>query len=265
VAAEYVSGQVHTLFQEGGLQRTAAALQEMRTALLEKPLKIDEAHSAMLRNMLEEIARQKFQSSYQTTFVAVCLKRGETNPEGMICVKAIGCGDSALFIFREDGELLYNNMNLNGELEQFKHGSAFTLVLPDSLDTEAKNVLVDFQEYPEDVHLLLCSDGLYDSFTNFREIREWLRAHRAELLDSELSGRCLSERHHELSQGKGDDDISFIWLYPNKTQEVTEVEGAAAEGKEASTADMESSKSVKSGFFAKLFKVIFRLYVLGAR
>jgi serine/threonine protein phosphatase PrpC len=260
-AAQYVSDQVCVLFEEGGLEQTVAALQEMRQGLLEKPLKMDEGHSALLRSMFEEIVRQKCERSYQTTFVAVCLKREKANAEGMISIKAIGCGDSALFIFREDGELRYNNMNLSGELERFEHGSPFTAVLPDCYDRETGNVLIDFEEYPEDVHLLLCSDGFYDGFTNFREIREWLLERRAELAAPELRDECLSELHSKLGQKKGDDDISFIWLRPNGPRQAVAVWDATGET-EVENTDAGNSKSDKTGFFAKLFKTLLRLWRL---
>jgi serine/threonine protein phosphatase PrpC len=213
-AAEYVSDHVHALFQEDGLRRVAEGLQAKRAALLERPLKMDEGQPTLLRSMFEEIVRQKYQDSYQTTLVAVCLKRDETNSAGMIYVKAVGCGDSALFIFRENGELRYNNVNLDDELDAFKHGSPFTAVLPDCYDATTKNVLFDFEEFPEDVHLLLCGDGFYDGFTNFREMREWLNEHREELKNPGRGKKCLLELHDNLSKKKGDDDISFIWLRP---------------------------------------------------
>lgn|GEM_PF-1863721 len=255
VAAEYVSGQVHALFQEDGIQRTTETLQEMRLALLEKPLKIDEGQSAFLRTMFEEIVRQKYQNSYQTTFVAVCLKRDETNSERMVSIKAIGCGDSALFIFQQSGDILYNNINLADELDRFKHSSPLTAVLPDCYDADTKNVLFDFEEFPEDVHLLLCSDGFYDGFTNFREIREWLNEHYSELKNSELHLGCLSELHNNLDQKKGDDDISFIWLHPAKNPEVMKV--VEDVGKEEQP-DGQNSDGGKSGFFARLLETILR-------
>ncbi|HEY0377986.1 MAG TPA: protein phosphatase 2C domain-containing protein [Pyrinomonadaceae bacterium] len=261
-AAQYVSGQVHALFEEGGLREAAAALKGMRLALLEKPVKMDEGYSALLKSMFEEIVREKYQSSYQTTFVAVCLKRGETNSEGMISIKAIGCGDSAVFIFGEDGELHYNNMNLGGELERLEHRSSFTAVLPDSYDPETNHVLVDFKEYPEDVNLLLCSDGFYDGFTSFKEIREWLQEHRAELTDSGLRDKCLSELHARLNRKKGDDDISFIWLHPVKARGEAEAE-SSGDGEEH--ADAETSERRRPGFLAGLFEAILRLFGLRAR
>lgn len=225
-AAEYVSAQVRELFQEGGLRRIAGALKVMRLSLLEKPPEMGEGRPPRAWGISEEAARQKYRNSYQTTFVAVCVKRDATNSAGMVSVKALGCGDSALFIFRENGELCYSNVNLNNEGERFRRGPSFIPVLPDCYDEEGGNVLFDFEEYPEDVHLLLCSDGLYEGFTDFKELRGWLNKHRAELTDSLLRDKCLSELHRNLGRTKADDDISFIWLYPNEARPASEEEAA---------------------------------------
>jgi len=213
-AAAYVSAQAGALFEEDALRRVVASLRQMRAALLERPLEHEEGQSELLRSMFEEIVRQKYQVSYQTTFVAVRLKRDEEGAAGSVTVRAVGCGDSALFIFREDGELLYNNLNLADASDPFKHTSPFTAVLPDSYDEATDNVLLEAAEFPEDVHLLLCSDGFYDGFTNFREALDWLREHRAELSDPAARDLCARELHQRLEQKKGDDDISFIWLHP---------------------------------------------------
>lgn len=223
-AAEYVSGRVRELFQEDGIGRAAAALNEMRLSLLDRPLKPIEGQSDLLRSMFEEIVRKKHRHAYQTTFVAVCLKRDERGRDGPVYVKAIACGDSALFIFSGDGELLYNNVHLSGKLDPFKHGSPLTAVLPDGYAGEAEHVLLDFKEYAQDTHLLLCSDGLYDAFTNFQEIHDWLNEHGAELDSAEARERHLSELHRHLNGKKGDDDISFIWLRPPAKEEEKEEE-----------------------------------------
>lgn len=256
VAADYVAGQLPALFQQDGLKRTSEALKEMRQALLQKPLKMEEGQSALLRSMFEEIVKQKYQSSYQTTLVAVCLKREENNSAGMISIKAIGCGDSAVFIFQENGELLYNNMQVVDEHDRFKHGSPLTAVLPDCYDEETNNLLFDFKEYPEDIQLLLCSDGLYDGFTNFKELRDWLNEHRSELADSELHDKCLSELHHNLNQKKGDDDISLIWLRPSRT---LATQGVAREGDEDKHTNSESDQH---GVFARFYAAILRSFRL---
>jgi serine/threonine protein phosphatase PrpC len=213
-AAEHVSRQVDTLFEEGGLRRAVEALREMRLELVAKPVKLEEGYSELLRSMYEEIVREKYRSSYQTTFVAVRIARAEGGSAGKVSVKALGCGDSALFIFREGGELLFNNVNLGDDLDGFKHGSPITAALPDSYDEEETRHALVSDEYPEDVHLLLCSDGFYDGFTNFKEVREWLNEHRAELSEEGSGAGCLAELHRNLERKKGDDDISFIWLRP---------------------------------------------------
>ena len=194
VAAEYVSDRVRELFHEGGLRRITERLQAMRRSLLVQP---------------------KYQRAYQTTFVAVCMKRGATSPAGVISVKAVGCGDCALFIFREAGGLYYNNVNLKDEQDRFRSALASIPMLPDYYDEESDNVLFEFEEYPEDAHLLLCSDGLYDGFANFKELYGWLNEHRAELMNPALRDGCLSELHHNLKRLKEDDDITFIWLRPH--------------------------------------------------
>jgi serine/threonine protein phosphatase PrpC len=241
---------VHALFHEEGLRRTVEALKGMRLALLEKPLKVQEGQSELLRSMFEEIVRQKYQNAYQTTFVAVCLKREAGGRAGTVSVKAVGCGDSALFIFREDGELLYNNLKLEDEHDSFKHGSPFTAVLPDSYAEGQSNLLFDFEEYPADAHLLLCSDGLYDAFANFKEIRDWLHEHRPELKSAGPRDECLSELHGRLNRTKGDDDISFIWLHPAAEK--------AGEPKEEKKTEPGKSGKPEQGFFASLFAAISR-------
>jgi len=258
-AAEHVSRQVDTLFEEGGLRRVVEELKEMRLALLAKPVVIEEVQSEPLRSMFEEIVRHKYQISYQTTFVAVRLKRDEDDSPGTVSVKAIGCGDSALFIFREGGELLYNNVNLDDELDRFKHGSPITAVLPDSYDEERDYALPASGEYPEDVHLLLCSDGLYDGFTNFKEIRDWLHRHRAELSHPETRQECMAELHGNLGRKKGDDDISFIWLFPLPPPQ-EEAKGAEAE--ELENRFPKDPDGRERGLFIRLLAAVLRFFNL---
>ncbi len=255
-AATAVADQLPSLFQEDGLLRTTRILQELRLALLEKPLQLEEGQSAMLRSMFEEIVKQKYQNSYQTTLVAVCLKHAETDPAQTVRIKALGCGDSALFIFRENGELLYNNINLADALDGFKHSSPLTAVLPDSYDEETKNVLFDFQAYPADVHILLASDGLYDGFTNFKEVADWLHEHYSELKSSGRDAGCLSDLHARLARTKGDDDISFIWLRPPERAN----DDPAAETEDEKIAEREGVADGKQSFLAKLLAVIRRWF-----
>lgn len=270
-AAEHVSQQVNRLFDEDGVRHTVEALREMRLALLAEPVKLDEGHSELLRGMFEEIIRQKYQSAYQTTFVAVCLKADENSPLGKISIKALGCGDSALFIFREDGELLFNNVNLRDMSDPFKHDSPLTAVLPDSYDEATNHVLIDCGEYPEGVHLLLCSDGFYDGFLNFKEIRDWLNERLAESADPKARETRMAELHRKLERKKGDDDISFIWLRPvtippeEASEEVGEGGDAREEKGEAEDQHPDMSYLRKPGLFARLWAAIFRFFKLSTR
>lgn len=209
-AAEYLSSQAQVLFQDDGLRRTVAALKELQS----RPASIPQTETRQFpRGEVEEVVPKR--NSYQTTFVAVCIKRDEPHTAGTISIKAIGCGDCALFIFRENGELYYNNLNLQNEEDPFRHDSLFIPVLPDDYDEENGNVLFEFAAYAEDAQLLLCSDGLYDGFANFKEIRNWLSEYRADLTDPTLRNGHLSKLHANLKRKSADDDIAFIWLYPN--------------------------------------------------
>lgn len=89
-------------------------------------------------------------------------------------------------------------------------------MLPDGYEKDNGHVLFEFEEYPEDVQLLLCSDGLYDGFRNFKGLRNWLSRYRGDLSDSTPRNERLSELHRKLSRKAGDDDISFMWLYPGR-------------------------------------------------
>lgn len=213
-AAEYVALRGAALFEEGGVGLAAEGLRELRRELLARPVVLDGEHSELLRGMLEEIVRQKYQSAYQTTFVAVRLGR-EGVGAGQVSVSAIGCGDSALFVFDAEGALRFNSLGLEGALAPFRHTSPLTPVLPDSYDDAAGHVILERELYSEDVNLLLCTDGFYDGFENFKEMHGWLEGHRAELEDEAARAACLAELHRNLERKKGDDDISFVWLYPS--------------------------------------------------
>jgi hypothetical protein len=63
---------------------------------------VPEAMQAMLRNVL----REKQATSYQTTVAAVRLRPGRSD----VGAKIVRCGDSAVFAFWDDGELLYSSL-----------------------------------------------------------------------------------------------------------------------------------------------------------
>lgn len=214
-AAAYATGHVELLLHPDGLKQVVDELRKMRAMLAVKPIELGEYQSDILKNIFVDIVRTKQQRSHQTTFISVRLAH---RPDQLL-ITAAGCGDSALFIFKDSGELLYSNLNVTSASDPFKHDSPLTEVLPDSFDESKSNVLFEDQPYAPDVHVLLCSDGFYDAFKNFGEMFDWLRHHQAELSDAETDNELLMEEiHTRLKETKGDDDISFIWLSPNQVQ-----------------------------------------------
>lgn len=211
-AAEHVSVNVERLYEENGVRQVADELLEKRERLIETPLKLDHIESQVLRTMFADILKGKRALSYQTTFISVCLERDDPS-RGQLRVRVLGCGDSGLFVFSDDGKLLYNNLCLDGEDDLFEHVSPITKALPDSFD-EADSVLSHSQEFPEGAHILLCTDGLFDSFNTFSELFAWLTSNRTKLAQKAGEEELMAELHSSLRGRKGDDDISFIWLSP---------------------------------------------------
>jgi serine/threonine protein phosphatase PrpC len=265
-AAKFVAENVKELFDPGGLQTVVDSLNGKRADLLAKPVKTQENHSASIRSLWEEIIRKKYQSSYQTTFVAVCRKRNGDLPDGEIAVKALACGDSGIFIFRENGELVNNNLDLQDEVDPFKHVSQLTAVVPDSYEDEIRHVLFEFTPYPEnDTHILICSDGFYDAFTNFKEIHDWLKLCETDLEDPVRQEQHLRRLHTGLNQRKGDDDISFIWLRPPQTatgREPSDDEDTKEE--QILTPEEPQSAIYRQSMFSKLYLAIVRCFGLRA-
>jgi hypothetical protein len=127
-AASYVAGLGAQLFQVAGLRRATEYLIEQRNVLLEKPLNVGEEHSPALRSMFEEIVKQKYRSSFQTTLIAARIQRVVA---GELRIKVIGCGDSAFFIFGDSGDRLDNNLGVVSAVDKFDHESSFTALFPE--------------------------------------------------------------------------------------------------------------------------------------
>jgi serine/threonine protein phosphatase PrpC len=124
-------------------------------------------------------------------------------------LEAMWCGDSAILVFDHTGGLLFSNLALDDATSPFNHPSAFTEVLPDHYRGEEILYAGDIQM---GAHVVLCSDGLYDAFQDAAALFRWLL---------ENDGRfeaALHDVHTELDRHRGDDDISFVWLCPVKSE-----------------------------------------------
>ena len=220
-AAEYVAENAKRIYEQDGMTSIVAGLYEKRNQLLNSPVKISNEQPISIRTMFEEIVRDKYRVSYQTTFVSACLRWDENARPGKLTIKAAGCGDSGMFIFDADGHLLFDNLGIRKTKGTFNHASPVTKVLPDNHDPETADILFDSQEYDENVRLLLCSDGFYDAFRTFDEIYRWLERFESELRDEASQGKLMSELHQRLSGRTGDDDISLILVQPTSYSKKT--------------------------------------------
>lgn len=68
--------------------------------------------------------------------------------------------------------------------------------------------------FPFNTHFVLCSDGFYNSFCEAKQIWDWLQENARHLKNPEKRLPVLKELHSNLNAKTGDDDISFIWIYP---------------------------------------------------
>ena len=89
-----------------------------------------------------------------------------------------------------------------------------TAVLPDHFYTKQWTF---FEErFPLDTHFFLCSDGLYRAFPDLAQMWSWLKTNENALKHKVCKQKLLQSLHGQLSKTCGDDDISFIWMIPNK-------------------------------------------------
>jgi serine/threonine protein phosphatase PrpC len=257
-AAEYVSDNLNRLYEEDGLGAVATGLLEKRAAFVNMPLRLDDMDSPVLKGMFEEIVRDKRATSHQTTFIAACLEMSCRSAPDRIGVRILGCGDSAAFIFTAGGKLLYNNLGLRDEHDPLVHLSPITEALPDSYDERASRILAHALACQEGMQVLLCSDGLYDTFATFAEIFQWLNENSA-ALRQERKEEAMRDLHSRLSSKKGDDDISFVWLFSREGVEsapAPEVFESAGPQEEEGRASGETQ--IKVTLWQRIKKLLFK-------
>ena len=216
-AAQFVSESTLTIFddEKKGFSLITNELIKRRQASLQQPVSLL-PEQENLRHIFEEVVKSKRQMSYQTTLIAA--RWNHNREQENLNLEWVGCGDSALFVFNFGGDLLKNSLSLQHAKDSFKHLSPFTDVLPDSYN-EKKHV-VEYKSFPYwDTEFILCSDGFYDNFETFHEIYQWLREAQNWFFNEEKEQiKNIFERlHRQLASTKGDDDISFIWYFPRRS------------------------------------------------
>lgn len=103
----------------------------------------------------------------------------------------------------------------------FDMRGSVTAVLPDHCYTGQWDY---FEErFEPETHFFLCSDGFYHVFSNASEMCEWLTINKTDLTVRQKKISLLNELHRKLSDKCGDDDISFIWIYPKDNRRKADV------------------------------------------
>jgi hypothetical protein len=68
--------------------------------------------------------------------------------------------------------------------------------------------------FPIDGQFILASDGFYGAFADDQALWTWLQTHRKDLHHPATRQPFLQDLHRQLHATAGDDDISFLWIYP---------------------------------------------------
>jgi hypothetical protein len=140
-------------------------------------------------------------------------------PEDMLLVPEFLWGKRLTRVGRQYRVLRYSStirplhlpQSLASMNDLVKHGSA-THVLPDHFYCGCFDLFED--RFPLHTHFLLCSDGFYGAFSHWEEAWTWLQDNLAALHHKEARVSVLEQLHARLYDKSGDDDISFVWVYP---------------------------------------------------
>lgn len=91
-----------------------------------------------------------------------------------------------------------------------------TMVLPDHFYCGCYDSFQD--RFPQGTNFILCSDGFYNSFSDWNELWQWLQKNKAALHDAKRRETILAGLHTALRSRGGGDDISFIWATPDRKE-----------------------------------------------
>jgi len=92
-----------------------------------------------------------------------------------------------------------------------QHGST-TEVLPDHFYCGCVEYYQD--RFPPGSGFVLCSDGLYSIFSDARRLWAWVQENANALSHEDERQSVLKRLHSKLNDKGGDDDISFVLVYP---------------------------------------------------
>jgi hypothetical protein len=101
----------------------------------------------------------------------------------------------------------------------FEDKGSVTAVLPDHVQSGVQNHVRD--EFPVDTQFVLASDGFYGSFDSSKELWAWLVTNQEELGVADRRADVMRNLHARLHAKSSDDDISFVWVRPAGSVELS--------------------------------------------
>lgn len=115
------------------------------------------------------------------------------------------------------GRVLYSTVIKRVEAStptiKFNSKGTVTAVIPDHIHSQQWVHQQD--RFPSDTQYVLASDGFYGSFDSASELWAWLVENEAQLRNANEKLQMMNELHTKLHSKSGDDDISFVWVYPS--------------------------------------------------
>lgn len=96
------------------------------------------------------------------------------------------------------------------------HSGSTTEALPDHFYTGQWVYIED--EFPIDTHFVIASDGFTECFGSPVEIWQWLNRYKSYLADTRKKMLLLKRLHLIRRKRIGDDDISFVWMFPKNCE-----------------------------------------------
>lgn len=115
------------------------------------------------------------------------------------------------------GRVLYSTVIKRVEAStptiKFNNKGTVTAVIPDHIHSQQWVHQQD--RFPSDTHYVLASDGFYGSFDSATDLWAWLVENEAQFRNANEKLQVMNELHTKLHSKSGDDDISFIWVYPS--------------------------------------------------
>lgn len=190
-----------------GIAAIASALIVERGKAKEAPLVFPPEMTPGLCEEIAQVARERLESSCQTTFVSIALTQGDDS----LLIELVRCGDSAFFAFSMYGDLIYSSP-VTAIATTNSTRSCVTRVLPDHGIT-GQWVTAQLS-LPLASDLILCTDGAYECFDAPADMLNWLWEHERQLVEDEPGETLLAELHTSRQRRAGDDDISVIWISP---------------------------------------------------